>query len=263
MPEIFLNDLSQAKLFDILKPLLVGKKTGILSVKGKENGEIYLESGNIVHANTGLSSGEEAFSLLMGWRSGKCTFEAEVLPPEKTIPISTEQLLLNWSYRKQEWEKIRKIIPSANTIFRLSSQTSSEDMNIKADQWKILALTNGMRTVTEIADALKWDDFKTSRVICQMVQSGLLEKGEDIKSLGKKLVGEDFFLTVENEFKRTMGPVAPLIIEDKLGEFGFVKEYFPRDKVGFLIEALSEEIPQEIKRKEFLRVLEDFLVREK
>ena len=52
MPEIFLGDLSQVKLFDILKPLLMGKKTGKLSFKGKENGEMYLEIGNIVHAKT-------------------------------------------------------------------------------------------------------------------------------------------------------------------------------------------------------------------
>ena len=263
MPEIFLNDLSRVKLFDILKPLLVGKKTGILSVKGKENGEIYFESGSIVHARTGLSTGEEAFNLLMAWKAGKCTFESDVLPSEKSIPISTEQLLLNWSYRKQEWEKIRKIISSSNTIFRLSPQSSSEEMNIKADQWKVLALANGMRTVTQIAEALKWDEFRTSRVICQMVQSRLLEREEDVKSLGKKWVTEDFFPAIENELKRAMGPVAPLIIDDKLDELGIAKEYIPREKAGFIIEALSEEIPQEIKRKEFLKVMEDFLLRDK
>lgn len=142
----------------------------------------------------------------MAWRAGKCAFEADAIPPERTIPISTEQLLLNWSYRKQEWEKIRKAIPSSNAIFRLSPQTSSEDMNIKADQWKVLALTNGARTVAEIAETLKWDDLRTSRVIYQMVQSGLLEKGEETKPLGKKLVGEEFFRTIENELKRAMGP---------------------------------------------------------
>jgi hypothetical protein len=263
MAEIFLSDLSQVKLFDVLKPLLVGKKTGILSIRGKENGEIHLELGNIAHARAGHASGEDAFNLIMAWRSGKCSFDADALSSERTIPISTEQLLLNWSYRKQEWEKIRKVIPSSSAIFRLSTQTSSEDLNIKADQWKVLALTNGARTVAEIGETLKWDDFRTSRIIYQMVQSGLLEKGEEVRPSGKKLVGEEFFATIETELKRAMGPVAPLIIDDQLIEFGLAKEYFPRDKAGFFIEALCEEIPQEAKRKEFLRGMEDFLVREK
>ncbi len=136
-------------------------------------------------------------------------------------------------------------------------------MNIKADQWKVLALTNGVRTVAEIAETLKWDEFRVSRVIYQLVQGGLLEKGEEAKPPAKKLVSEEFFPTVETELKRAMGPVAPFIIEDKLVEFGLTKEYFPRDKAGFFIEALCEEIPQETKRKEFLRAMEDFLIREK
>jgi hypothetical protein len=66
MPEIFIGDLSQLKLFDILKPLLMGKKTGRLSFKGRENGEIYLELGNIVHAKTHDSSGEYGFFQFTG-----------------------------------------------------------------------------------------------------------------------------------------------------------------------------------------------------
>ncbi len=263
MAEIFLSDLSQVKLFDVLKPLLVGKKTGILSIKGKENGELHFELGNIVHARAGNVSGGEAFNLIMAWRSGKCSFEADAISSVRTIPISTEQLLLNWSYRKQEWEKIRKVVPSSRAVFRLSTQPSSEDMNIKADQWKVLALANGARTEAEIGETLKWDESKTSRVIYQLVQSGLLERGEEVRPAVIKLVGEEFFATVETELKRAMGPVAPVIIDDKMVEFGFTKEYFPRDKAGFFIEALCNEIPQEAKRKEFLRSMEDFLVREK
>ena len=36
MPEIYMGDLSQVKLFDILKPLLTGKKTGRMAFKGRE-----------------------------------------------------------------------------------------------------------------------------------------------------------------------------------------------------------------------------------
>jgi hypothetical protein len=263
MAEIFLGDLSQVRIFDILKPLLLGKKTGALSIKGKENGEVFLELGNIVHVKAGHSLGEDGFNLIMGWRAGKCSFEVDLIPSERTIPISTEQLLLNWSYRKQEWEKVRKVVPSPSAIFRLSPQAQSEEMNIKADQWKVLALTNGVRTVAETAERLKWDEFRVSRVIYQLVQGGLLEKGEEAGPLKKKLVSEEFFPTVDTELKRMMGPVAPFIIEDKLGEFGLTKEYFPRDRAGLFIEALSAEIPQATKQKEFLRAMEDFLIREK
>ncbi len=261
MAEIFLSDLSQVRFFDVLKPLLMGKKTGLLSIKRRENGELFLEMGAIVHAKVGRASGEEAFNLIMGLREGKCSFDSEIFPSERTIPISTEQLLLNWSYRKQEWEKIRKVVPSSAAVFRLAPQTGAEETNIKADQWKVLALTDGTRTVAEIAETLKWDEFRTSRIICQLAQSSLLERGETPRPAGKKLVNEEFFPTIENELKRIMGPVAPFIIEDKLEEFGFGKGSFPKDRAGYFIDAISEEIQQETKRKEFLRVMEEFLIR--
>jgi hypothetical protein len=94
-----------------------------------------------------------------------------------------------------------------------------------------------------------------------LIQSGLLEKGEEPRPPQKKLVNEAFFSAVEMELKRAMGPVAPFIIEDKVAEFGLTKEHFPRDKAGLFIEALCEEIPHEMRRKEFMGAMEDFLVR--
>ena len=259
MAEILLGDLSQAKFFDILKPLLAGKKDGKLIIKGKNEGSVYLEEGNIVHARAGSSSGEDAFDTIMGWRSGKCTFETETSPEDRTILIPTEQLLLNWSYRKQEWEKIRKVLPSSGVVFRISLQNDPGDKNIKAEHWNVLALANGMRTVGEIAESLGWDEFKVSRAVFQLLQAGLLEKAEGQKAAPPKGIGESFFAALEFELKKVMGPVAPFIIEDKLSEFQETKESFPQDLTEAFLQSLAGEIPHEQKRKEFFRIMMDFL----
>ena len=259
MSETFLGELSQTKFFDLIKPLLGGRKTGILMVKGNENGEIFIEMGNIVHAKTAHSFGEEAFINIMSWEMGKAIFDPDVPPREKTIFIPTENLLLNWSYKKQEWEKIRKWVPSPNAIFRISPQSRSEDMNIKGDQWNVLALANGTKTVLEIARMLQWDEFKTSKMICQLVQEGLLEKGEEKGTPNKKYIDKNFFLMVENELKRIIGPVAPFIIDDRLVEYGETQDSFPEDQALSFVEALGEDIQNEIKKKEFKRVMMEFL----
>jgi len=263
MREIFLGDLSNLKLFDILKTLLVEKKTGVLVIKGKEDGEVYLETGNIVHAKTAHSSGEEAFLAIMGWRVGKSTFKPDVVSREKTISGPAEQLLLKWSYRKQEWGKIKEVIPSPNAIFRLSLQQNPAEKNIRADQWNILALANGVRTVSEIAEAVGWDEFKTSKVIYLLVHAGLLEKAEEQKSARRKKVGDNFFQTLEYELKRVMGPVAPFIIEDKLTEFGETKDFFPQDQAVLFVELLSEEITIDLKKREFVKAISEIFSGEK
>jgi hypothetical protein len=254
MPETLFKDLSQVKLFDILKRLLTEKKTGRVNIKGKEDGEIYLERGDILHARTNHFAGENAFFTIMNWKTGRISFDPEVFPKEKSIPITTEQLLLNWSSRKQEFEKIKEVIPSTNSIFRLSLQRDGKEKNISADQWNILVLSNGTKTLSEIAKSLEWDEYKLLKTVCHLVQIGLLERAEDRVSVKKKSVRGDFFTVLDMELKKVMGPVAPFIIDDKLVEFGEGKESFPQERALPFMEALSEEIPNSMKRSEFLKV---------
>ncbi len=263
MPEIFLGDLSQVKLFDILKPLLMGKKTGKLSFKGKENGEMYLEIGNIVHAKTPNSFGEYGFIAIMGWKTGRITFEPDEPPPERTISIPSEQLFLNWSSKKMEWERIREVIPSNNAVFRLCLQRDGEDKNISADQWNVLALSNGMRNVSEVASTLNLDEFKVIKTIYQLVRAGLMEQADEQKPVKKKLIREKIFSVIENELRKVMGPVSPFVIDDKLVEFGEKRDSFPQDKLLSFVEALGEEIPQDEKRIEFKKAVMEFFSLEK
>jgi predicted HTH transcriptional regulator len=153
---------------------------------------LYLELGNITHARTNNSVGEYAFFTLMGLKDGKASFEPDEVPPERTISISTEQLILNWSSQKQ-WNKIKEVIPSPNTFFRALPQKSQESVNLSSDQWNVSALCNGTKTVSEIAQTLNLDAFKISKAIFQLVQLGLLEKGEGRKPVKKKLGKINFF----------------------------------------------------------------------
>ncbi|MGZ3538729.1 MAG: DUF4388 domain-containing protein [Thermodesulfobacteriota bacterium] len=258
MPEILLGDLSQVKLFDILKPLLMGKKTGRLSFRGKENGEMYLETGNIVHAKAPTSSGEYAFFTIMGWKVGRISFEPDEPPPERTIPIPSEQLLLNWSSKKIEWERIREVIPSNSAVFSLSARSNGENKNITPDQWAVLALSNGTRSISEVAKFLDWDEFKVIRTIYQLIQAGLMEQAGERKPIQKKLVGENVFSVIENELRKVMGAVSPFVVDDKLVEFGEKRDSFPQDKLLSFVEALGEEIPHDQRRREFKKNVMEF-----
>lgn len=262
MTETFLGDLSQFNFFDILKPLFSDKKSGKISLKGKERGELYLELGNITHAKINSSVGEYAFFTLMGLKEGKAFFEPDEVPQEKTISISTEQLILNWSSQKQ-WNKIKEVIPSPHAFFRILPQKGQECVNLSSEQWNVSALCNGTKTVSEIAEALNWDEFKTSKAIYQLVQLGLLERAEGHKPIKKKLISNGFFSMVETELKKVIGAMAPFIISDKLSDLHETKESLSQDQASFFIEALSEEISDNLMKKEFLRVMTNYLFTDK
>ena len=263
MFELLLGDLSQVKLLDVVSPLLMGRKTGKLSFKGKENGEMYLEMGNIVHAKTPHSSGEYGFFTIMEWKTGRVTFEPDVLPPERTISVPYEQLLANWSSKKMEWERIREVIPSDSAIFRFSHLNDGQDKTLSADQWNVLALSDGVRNLSEIARVLNWDQFRVIKTVYQLVQIGLTEQVGGQKPVKKKLIREDFFSVAENELRKIMGAVSPFVIDDKLAEFEEKKDSFPQDKLLSFVEALGEEIPHDEKRKEFKKTIMEFFRLEK
>jgi len=99
--------------------------------------------------------------------------------------------------------------------------------------------------------------------VYQLVKAGLLARTEEQKAPAKKRVGDGFFPMLEHELKRVMGPMASLIIEDKLAELGESKEFFSQDQVNLFVELLSEEIPNEQKKKEFVRTVMVVLSAEK
>jgi hypothetical protein len=259
MPEIQVGDLSQADLLDILRPLLVEKKNGRVIFQGKESGEIYLEAGNMVHAITPQSEGEKAFFSIMEWKEGKVLFEPNASPDKRTISTPSAQLLMYWW--KKESDKIRELIPSMNVVFSLCLQRDSECKTVSSDQWNVLALCNGIRTVSEVAKTLNWNESRVLRTFYQLIRAGVLQRGEAPKGPKKKLVGEHFFIKIEQELSKVMGPIAPIIIEDKLTEIGGTPESFPQDQALSFIESLSEEIPLDQKKREFVSAVMEFLSR--
>lgn len=266
MPSYFIGELSETRLFNLIKPLLDGKKSGMISVKGREYGEIHIEGGMIIHAWTNYSVGEEAILAIMEWRVGRVSFDWEVTTQERTVSSPTEQLLLNWTNREEEWKTIRECVPSPGVMFRIAMQGENQDRSIPGEQWKVLALCNGSKRVSEIADALHWDIFKTSKTICDMIKNGLLERAgelpEEPKPIQKKTVNGTFFPLLENELKKLMGPIAPIIVDDVVADMDESKESFPQEMVEKLVESIMAEIPDMAKRSQFNKVMHNVLANE-
>ena len=250
MPNDFIGELPKARLFDLVKPLLSRKNSGMVLVRGTEIGELHIEGGNIIHAKNGNASGEEAVLAMMDWDKGRVIFDWESATEERTVFTPTEQLLQRWTEREEEWKNIREVIPSSDVTFRIPVDRTGEDRQIPGDQWRVLTLCNGTRPLPEVADALGWDVFKVSKTICQMVQAGLLEQVEAGSSF-RKTVNEDFFLLIETELKKAIGPIAPIIVDDTIAEFGESRDAFPEDRVQAFVKAIGQEIVEDAKRDEF------------
>ncbi|HVN97753.1 MAG TPA: DUF4388 domain-containing protein [Syntrophorhabdaceae bacterium] len=264
MSNDFVGDLSKKRLFELIKPLLDENSSGMLAIKGDNAGELYIEEGSIVHGKTGSFSGEEAILAMMEWDTGFASFDRQAAMEEQTVYMPTEQLLAIWRSRENEWERIRELIPSSNTVYRLSLGDGSEEKHIKAIQWSILALCDGTRAVSEVAAGLKLHIFETSQIMYKMVQDGLLEKAsekdmaETVKT--RPTVQGDFFVVFQTELTRIIGPLAPIIIDEALEDFGESKDAFPQDRLHLFVESVGGQIADTSKRTSFVRlVMEPFV----
>lgn len=59
-----------------------------------QQGEVYLSDGQVVHAALGALVGEEAVYEMLLWEDGAFVLDLEKAPPEKSITIGWQQLLL-------------------------------------------------------------------------------------------------------------------------------------------------------------------------
>jgi predicted transcriptional regulator len=249
-----IGDLSGIRLFNLVKPLVDGKKSGLMAVRGKEVAELYIEGGQIVHARTGTLNGEEALLPMMDLDNGRVTFNWQTSPEERTVRLPTEQVMSNWSQREEEWKMIRPAVPSAEAVFSLVVDSGGEDRTIPAGQWGVLALCNGRRKVSEMAGRLGRTVFDVSGTLYALVERGLVERTEaaDIPQAGlRTTINEAFFEAAETELKKVVGPIARIILNDTLAAFEESREAFPKDRVKSFISTVCDQITEEPKREKF------------
>jgi DNA-binding response OmpR family regulator len=90
-------------LTDFIQMNCLGRLTTVLTVSQNGNkGVIYLNEGEIIHAECGEQKGAEAFYTILGWQEGEFISNTGIEPPGQTIYQSWEHLLIEAMRRKDE-----------------------------------------------------------------------------------------------------------------------------------------------------------------
>lgn len=121
---------------------------------------------------------QDAIFNLLQWDMGQFDFvQGEVSPQEIGLSVSVENLLMESSRRLEEWEVIQRKIPSLDVVVRMSPTPPEDAMeiNIKPEEWTLLVLADGVRTVRDIAAATERSEFEACKIIYGLVTAGLLD----------------------------------------------------------------------------------------
>jgi hypothetical protein len=148
---------------------------------GKRVGEILVESGAITIEQLEESLRaqiEDAVFDLLRWDLGEFTWEPGVVADvEVDISVSVENLIIEASRRLDELEIISRRIPSVDTILRMAPRPpeGAVEINITPEEWQMLVLVNGERSVGNIAETVGVDDLAALRSLYGLVSAGLVE----------------------------------------------------------------------------------------
>ena len=104
--EGLVGSLDTVDLPEILQFLALGQKSArVVLTTSDGEGDVWLSSGNIVHATCGTQTGESALNVMLGWSAGRFRINHGVAAPQRTIQGDTMSVLLEGLRIRDEAQK--------------------------------------------------------------------------------------------------------------------------------------------------------------
>jgi hypothetical protein len=176
------GDLSDFGLVDIIQLIDLGKKTGGVEIHGQRGAEqligwLYFNEGKIYGAQLGNLAGEEAAYTLFTCTTGPFVLHERVTLPTPNVRVSNEVVIMEGIGRQDEWASIAERLPPKAMVLRLvaNPRSSSREINLEADKWRVLTMINGKNKVDDIIRQSGLGDYTTSKIIIELMDAGLID----------------------------------------------------------------------------------------
>ncbi|MEO0271248.1 MAG: DUF4388 domain-containing protein [candidate division WOR-3 bacterium] len=170
--------LEDFELTDILQIIQMGRKDGTLIIEhpSGEKAKIFIENSIVVHAECGGETDDLAIAKIFEWDKGKFRFEIGQKTDKKTLNIPIPTMIMEAARKIDEWNRIKKVIPSLETVFELepNPNTDIEVINLNADEWRVLSQIDGKRNIKELANILRMGEIETAKILFGLIGLGLV-----------------------------------------------------------------------------------------
>ncbi len=121
---------------------------------------------------------EDAIFDLMRWDRGEFSWQPDVsVAAEITLNLTVEDLIMEASRRIDELELIQDQIPSPESVMVMTAEAprTGARITIAPEEWRVLVLVDGRRSVAEVAALSHIDDDQALKVLHGLARAGLIE----------------------------------------------------------------------------------------
>src|SRR3954468_4644348 len=115
---------------------------------------------------------------LLRWPDGEFAFAVdETNPDDVGVSRQVEDIVTEARRRLESWGTVAATIPSPQTVLSLAT-VPPEDPQLSRDEWALLALIDGQRTVGEVVALCGRGDYNVVSALADLVNRGLLRTGD-------------------------------------------------------------------------------------
>ncbi|HEX2168338.1 MAG TPA: DUF4388 domain-containing protein [Longimicrobiales bacterium] len=125
---------------------------------------------------------EETIYEVMPWDEGYFKFEerGEIGEQRLLARVRVESLLMEGARRIDEWTRLETKVPSPEAVPVLAASADREmtPLELRSDEWEVLAEIDGDRDVRQLAADLGRSAFDVAKIVYGLVSTGVLEVTE-------------------------------------------------------------------------------------
>jgi cytochrome c-type biogenesis protein CcmH/NrfG len=125
---------------------------------------------------------EETIYEIMPWTDGYFKFEerADLSEQRLLARVRVESLLMEGARRIDEWTRLESKVSGPEAIPMLAEESGREltPLELRADEWEVLAEIDGQRDIRQLAADLGRSAFDVAKAVYGLVSTGVLEVAE-------------------------------------------------------------------------------------
>jgi hypothetical protein len=122
---------------------------------------------------------KESMYLIMAEKSGTFKFlpDLDVSLHDIVIELNVEEIILEGTRLIDEWGMIKERLVDFNDVYAINADPSGDNtINLTLDEWKMLSLLNGRRSINDVIEVAKLSRFDVCKIIYNFAQLGLVRK---------------------------------------------------------------------------------------
>ncbi len=149
---------------------------------------------------------EQLLFSLLSWQTGSFKFYENQFPTDEeiTVNLSVENVILEGLRRLDEMNMVKETLPDLASVYTISASQAGRTraVTLQADEWNLMALVDGHRTIDDICRVSPVDRSETLKRLAHLKLAGIITKTEkkerpassDLETMVNRLAGlfEDY-----------------------------------------------------------------------